>query len=127
MFANTYHACCVFPVCPPVSFLISFFACVQHKCDKRLHQVDTNVEDWDALLVRHLKGYHCDFCGLPHVGTGKRLLLCPGCDRYLCFDSGVWHKAFTLGLRDHKRPNGFCANLAWAHGPNCMVSERVSE
>ena len=126
MIANTYPACCVSRVCPRF-LLISFFACVHHKCDTKLHKVDTKVEDWAAMLDGHLKHHHCDSCGLPHVGVRKRLLLCPGCDRYLCYDSGTWNQAFTLGLRDHSNPIGFCANLAWAHGPDCTVSERVSE
>ena len=109
------------PVC------VSFFACATHKCSPVLHNVDVKVEDFTKLLDEHLKNHHCDSCGVSHKGSTKRLLLCPGCDRFLCYDAGVWNKAYTLGLRDHANPVGFCANLAWAHGPNCMVSERVSE
>ena len=127
MIANTYPACCVSRVCPRF-LLISFFACSTHKCFTELHNdVDKKVEDWSKMLDEHLKNYHCDCCGVMHKNASKRLLNCPGCDRYLCYDSGTWNQAFTLGLRDHSKLIGFCANLAWAHGPDCKVSERVSE
>jgi hypothetical protein len=127
MIANTYPACCVSRVCPRF-LLISFFACATHKCCSELHNgVDQKLEDWAKMRDQHLKNFHCDCCGVMHKNASKRLLNCPGCDRYLCYDTGIWNKAFLLGLRNHSNPVGFCANLAWAHGPDCTVSERVSE